>query len=239
MFTQYLSSMVNLQAPFEYNSGVKQGCKLTPTLYGIYAAVLLWLAYKDLKHTHSMKVRFRYDGDLFDLRRLKSKTKVLALYIRETQYADDVAIFTDNPAGSQILLTAYNALAGKMGLCINTTKTETMCIGPEAEFSIDQAKLKNVNSFKYLAIGSYVTNDCSMKEELTARIQATSCAFGRLRHRVFDSHDLTYLTKVKVYNQCLMPLLMYSSETWTLNYQQIRQLRTVPQRHLRKSMCGR
>ena len=47
-----------------------------------------------------------------------------------------------------------------------------MCIGPEAEFFIDQTKLKNVNSFKYP--GTYVTNDCSMKEELTARIQATS-----------------------------------------------------------------
>ena len=124
-------------------------------LYGIYAAVLLWLAYKDIKHTHSIQVRFRYDGDLFDLRRLKSKTKVLALYIREAQYADDVATFSDIPAGLQILLTAYNDLARKMGLCINTTKTETMCIGPEAEFFIDQTKLKNVNSFKYL--GSYVT----------------------------------------------------------------------------------
>ena len=61
---QDLSSMVNLQAPFEYNSGVKQGCKLAPILYGIFAAVLLWLAYKDIKHTHSIKVRFQYDGDL-------------------------------------------------------------------------------------------------------------------------------------------------------------------------------
>ena len=34
-----------LTSPFEYNSGVKQGYKLAPTLYGIYAAVLLWLAY--------------------------------------------------------------------------------------------------------------------------------------------------------------------------------------------------
>ena len=125
-----------LTSPFEYNSGVKQGCKLAPTLYGIYAAVLLWLAYKAIMHTHSIKIRFRYDGDLFDRRRLKSKTKVLALYIREAQYADDVAIFSDTPAGLQILLTAYNVLARKKGLCINTTKTETGCIGPEAEMSL-------------------------------------------------------------------------------------------------------
>ena len=221
-----------LTSPFEYNSGVIQGCKLAPTLYGIYAAVLLWLAYKDIKHTNSIQVSSRYDGDFFDLRRLKSKTKVLAMYIREAQYADDIAIFTDTTAGLQTLLTAYNDLAREMGLCINTEKSETMCIGPEAEYFIDQTKLKNVNRFKYL--GSYVANDCSIEDGLTVRIQATSCAFGRLRHRVFDSHDLTCLAKVKVYNQCLMLLLMYGSETWTLNHQQVRQLRTVQQRHLRR-----
>ena len=69
-----------------------------------------------------IQVRFRYDGDLFDLRSLNSKTKVLAVYIREAQYADDVAISSDIPAGLQIPLTAYNNLAKKMGLCINTTK---------------------------------------------------------------------------------------------------------------------
>ena len=31
-----------------------------------------------------------------------------------------------------------------------------------------------------------------------------------------------------------MPLIMYGSETWTLNHQQVRQLRTVQQRHLRR-----
>ena len=45
-----------LTDPFEYNSGVKQGCKLAPTLYGIYAAVLLRLAYKTIGHQHSASV---------------------------------------------------------------------------------------------------------------------------------------------------------------------------------------
>ena len=37
-----------LTKAFEYNCGVKQGCKLAPTLFGIYAAVLLWLAFKKI-----------------------------------------------------------------------------------------------------------------------------------------------------------------------------------------------
>ena len=72
-----------LTSPFEYNSGVKQGCKLAPTLYGIYAAVLLWLAYKEIKHAISIHVSFRCNEDLFDIRRMKSKTKGLAICIRE------------------------------------------------------------------------------------------------------------------------------------------------------------
>ena len=73
-----------------------------------------------------------------------------------------------------------------------------MCIGKMAEFFIDGTKLANVTRFKYL--GSYVSSDCSMKEEFASRIQATSCAFGRLRKRVFDSHDLSVSPKGAVYN---------------------------------------
>ena len=88
----------------------------------------------------------------------------------------DIAIFSDTAPGLQLLLTEYNSLARQMGLRINTSKTETMCFGTNADFFIDDTKLANVTRFKYL--GSYVTNDCSMNEELASRIQATSCAFG-------------------------------------------------------------
>ena len=33
---------------FDHNGGVKQGCKLAPSLYGIYAALLLWIAFKGI-----------------------------------------------------------------------------------------------------------------------------------------------------------------------------------------------
>ena len=71
----------------------------------------------------------------------------LTEFIREAQYAGDVAIFSDAPRGLQSLFSAYNDLAKKMGLCINTVKTETMCMGVPAEFFIDGTKLANVNRF--------------------------------------------------------------------------------------------
>ena len=50
------------------------------------AAIMLYLAFKDINPSYSIQVPFRYDGDLFDLRRLKSKTKAFAKHIRGVQY---------------------------------------------------------------------------------------------------------------------------------------------------------
>ena len=45
-----------LTQSFQYYSGVKQGCKLALTLFGMYAAVLLLLAFKDIAHKFSVPI---------------------------------------------------------------------------------------------------------------------------------------------------------------------------------------
>ena len=60
--------------PFSICSGVKQGCMLAPTLFGIFFAVILKQAYGD--STDGVYLRTRSDGKLFNLSRLKAKIKV-------------------------------------------------------------------------------------------------------------------------------------------------------------------
>ena len=171
----------------------------------MYAAVMLYLAFRNIiSPSYSIKVHFRYDGDMFDIRRLKSKKNTFTKYIRDAQYADDIAIFCNDATALQSLLSAYSSLSKKMGLRINIKKTETMSVGEQVDLYIDRHKLNRVDRFKYL--GSYVTKECRLDEEMTARIQAASCAMGRLRDRFFDCRDLTTETKLKVYNQCVIPL---------------------------------
>ena len=194
----------------KYNCGIKQGCKLALTLFGIYAAVFLRLGFKKVKHTCSIQIRFRYDGDFFTLADLRQKQKsTWNLSDRHSMLM--IFPYLVTPECLQSLLTSCNQLANSMGMHINTTKMETMCTGNAAEFCVDGKKLAIVTHLKYL--GSYVTSDCLMREEVTSRIQAVSCAFGGLWKRVFDSHDSTVPTKVAVYNQCLVQLLTYGSET--------------------------
>ena len=147
----------------------------------------------------------------------------------EAQYADDIAVMSGTAHGFQTLLTCYNDASKRFGVKVNAKKTEAMCLGPESDFFLDDIKLKNVDRFKYL--GGFVNQ--ALKTEITARIQATSHAFNSLKQRVFDSHDLSTNTKISLYKQCLLPILLYGSETWTLYQQEIKQLRTIQQRHLR------
>ena len=106
-----------------------------------------------------------------------------------------------------------------------------MSIGEYADFHVNGEKLTKVDHFKYL--GSYVSNDCMLDKEITVRIQAASSAVGKLRERVFHCRELTTETKLKLYNQCVVPVMVYGSETWTLYRHQIKKLRTIQQRHLR------
>ena len=60
--------------PFPVSNGVKQGCVLAPTLFSLLFAQMLSAA---LSQTEAgVKIHYRTDGDFFNLRRLKSYTKV-------------------------------------------------------------------------------------------------------------------------------------------------------------------
>ena len=73
---------------FNINTGVKQGCVIAPTLFSIFLAAFISLAAVD----QGVDIIYRTDGELFNMRRLKAKTKVKATSIVDLQYADDCDI---------------------------------------------------------------------------------------------------------------------------------------------------
>ena len=78
--------------PFNILSGVKQGCVLAPTLFGIFFATLLKHAFG--KSTEGIYLRTRSDGNLFKLSRFRAKTRVHEKYVRDLLFADGAAITT-------------------------------------------------------------------------------------------------------------------------------------------------
>ncbi|KAJ1182086.1 hypothetical protein NDU88_007281 [Pleurodeles waltl] len=60
---------------FPVTNGVRQGCVLAPMLFSMMFSAMLSDAFCDDKET-SIKIRYRTDGRLFNLRRLQAKTTV-------------------------------------------------------------------------------------------------------------------------------------------------------------------
>ena len=218
--------------PFEVKNGVKQGCVLAPTLFSIYFAAVLGLAFVDCDE--GVYVRTRLDGSLFNLARLRSRRYTSEFLCRDLLFADDAALVAHEEGSLQILLSRLARACTVFSLKININKTEIMTQGTETESHIvlDGEELSAVDSFKYL--GSFFSRTCKLDQELAARIGAASTAFGRLTKRVWDNRKLTMKTKMLIYQSCILSSLLYGAETWTLYSGQEKRLNSFNLRNLRK-----
>ena len=71
-----------ISEPFPIVNGVKQGCVLAPTLFGIYFSVIL----REVKQNANLAnpdvgLRTRFDVNLFSTSRLKAQTKTTMLHV--------------------------------------------------------------------------------------------------------------------------------------------------------------
>ena len=103
-----------LSEPFTVETGVKQGCIITPTLFANFIAAILHLIGKELPQ--GIPIRYRTDGRLFNLNRFKAKSKVTLTTIVELQYADDNAIAAHTAEDLQAILNAFAKAYKALGL---------------------------------------------------------------------------------------------------------------------------
>ena len=163
----------DLSEPFEVPRGVKQGCVLAPVLFNIYVQCITRLLAASLNNDDKIRLNYRTDRSLFDLQKLKAKTKISSTDLLELQYADDCAFVADSAEGLQRVLTRSAELYKKLGLEINVNKTEYMkhIMTPAAgsyPISIEGKLLEEVLTFKYM--GSHISANCSLDDEINYRI---------------------------------------------------------------------
>uniref|UniRef100_A0A0L8HW41 Reverse transcriptase domain-containing protein n=1 Tax=Octopus bimaculoides TaxID=37653 RepID=A0A0L8HW41_OCTBM len=82
---------------------------------------------------------------------------------------------------------------------------------------VDWKALKTASSFTYL--GSIISNDAKMDKEIESRIRKVSSTFGKLYHRLWNSHNVSLKVKVNAYKSVVLTSLLYGAESWTLEVQ--------------------
>ena len=94
-----------LTSEIPYNSGVKQGCILAPTIFAIFAAAMFMHAFSD--SLSCVSIRFRSNGSLFNLARLLSQSKCMTTLLHEFQFADDCALTADSEEALQDSIDSF------------------------------------------------------------------------------------------------------------------------------------
>lgn len=200
----------NLSGVFAVNSGVRQGDALSPILFNLMLEYIF-------RKSNTPQGNILY----------QQSNQVLA-------YADDICVIGLASNRVKEVLDPLVQFSASVGLEINEGKTKYLVTGfrdqDASGFSSGDHTFERVMSFRYL--GSLITHDNSVGEDIKARLAAGNRALYPLRS-LLKSKYLANADKLKLYKVLIRPVVMYGCDSWTLTDEHERWLRTFERRIMR------
>ena len=168
---------------FRTTVGVRQGCRLSPTLFNILLERIMADALEDHKSTVSIGGRT----------------------ISNLRFADDI----DGLAGSKLelanLVERLDETSTSYGMQISAEKTKLMTNninGISSNIRVNGEKLETVQNFKYL--GAIVTDGVSMLE-IRSRIAQTIAALTKLKI-IWDDKNIDFSSQIRLLHCLVMSI---------------------------------
>ena len=183
-------------------NGVKQGCVLASTLFSMMFSAMLTDAFHD--GDNGIPIRYRFDGKLFNLRRLQAKSKVQTEVLDEFLFADNMAKGAPTEKKIQKGVDQVSDSCDSYimyYLTISIKKTEVVYQPApgkpykEPTVTVKGQRLQVVDKFTYL--GSTLYRVVHIDDEVNARVAKASAAFGRLRGSIWDRSEIRLGIEVK------------------------------------------
>ena len=176
---------------FEVKSGVRQGCAMSGF---IFVLVMDWI----MKNTNNQKRGIWWN---------------FTTILEDLDYADDLVLissrYEDMKSKSERL---YN-VAAATGMKINFKKTKTLrmnCKNQET-LKLEGEEIEDVDNFIYL--GAVVDKHGGTERDINRRLSLARNAFVTLRP-VWKSAKYSTVTKIRLFNSNVMPVLLYGAEMW-------------------------
>ena len=132
------------------------------------------------------------------------------------------------------LLMKVKEKSEKVGLKLSIQKTKIMASGPVTSWEIDGETEETRADF--ILGGSKITVDGDCSHEIKRRLLLGRKVMTNL-DSIFNSRDITWLTKVRLVKAMVFPVVVYGCESWTVKKAEHRRIDSFElwfwRRHLR------
>ena len=181
------------------NTGLKQGCCLSPHLFNLYIEYVNKQAMKTLSQ-HGIKI--------------SEET-----FLKYIMFADDCALVSHDIEDLEELLEGFQENYRQYGLEINGAKSEIICFSrdnftPGTKLRIGSTEKNWKESVKYL--GCTIENNGSSRNEIKNKCYRARNIINSL-NGIWKSHNINLSTKQRIYMTIIEPTVLYGSENWVLN----------------------
>ena len=183
---------------FDIQARVLQGDTLAPFLFILVLDYVLRISIDPL-HNKGIKLKAQ-----------QSKRNP-GLYLTDLDFADDLALVSENIESAADLLHSLERAASQIGLLCNEKKTEFLSSSNSdcSLKSLNNVNIKRVTDFKYL--GLYIDDS---EKDFNVRKALTWKACNKL-NKIWQS-NLPNALKLQTFKTLIEPILLYGSETWTM-----------------------
>ena len=195
------SFLIHSLAAYTTDNWFKQIFVLASTLFSMMSSSMLTDAFQD--GDNGIPVRYRFDGKLFNLRRLQAKSKVQTEVLDEFLFADDMAKGAQTEEKMQKKKKKKKKAVDQVSDSFdsyditNSIKKTEVVYHPapgkpykEPNITVKGQWLQVVDKFTYL--GSTLATVVHIDDEVNARIAKASAAFGRLHGSIWDRSGIRF-----------------------------------------------
>ena len=205
---------------FDITAGVLQGDTLAPYLFIIVLDYALRKAIDGREAELGLQIRQRRS------RRCPAK------YVTDLDFADDIALISEEIQQAQTMLKRIEEAAAGVGLAMNAKKTKVLTFNQKQQVKItanDGSVLEVLQDFRYLgSMMSSTENDIKSRKGMAWR----ACNKMEMIWKSNLRKDL----KIRLLTSTVEAVLLYGSETWSLSKKQEKELDGCYTRMLRKAL---
>ena len=87
-------------------------------------------------------------------------------------------------------------------------------IFPDINLTVRNQKIESVYSFTYLSCN--ITRDQKPDSEINTRLAEAATAFNILIYAIWNRKSISIMAKLRIFRACVLPVLLYGSETWSI-----------------------